>query len=671
MSDSQPTAVAPDGSRSSTRRTDRLDLLEWLVLAVSVAPVVAAVIRRSGTRWIPIGDNALIEMRARDVFSIHHVPLLGTWSSASLTAGKDLNHPGPLLFDILAIPVRLFGGATGVALGVGLVNAAAIVGTALVARRVAGRTGFVAGAAVAALLAHTLGSAMLTDPWNPHVLVLPALLLLVSTWAVAAGDLGAGPVLMAAASLCLQVHLGYVYLAPALVIAGVAGAVVVYRHRWRTDPAARTADLPHVRRATLTSVTTVLVLWAQPLIEQFFGSGQGNLARIATSTGGDEPTIGARLAVRIAGSVMPAPWWWGRRSWVDAVPYTQYRDDGVTLQPVGVRGVAVALLGLSVMVVVPAALAAAARRRRDRPALVAVVVAAIAVVMALASLTIMPIGPLGLTPHQMRWLWSIGAFWMFAVVVAAAPVVAARRPGGAAQASGGRAAWIGAAVVAVVSLANVPAYVQAAGPDTFPEAIPAARALSDQVRRYHTDQAVVLDASNLRYLEPYSAVVLTAMQQAGVDFRVREEGLVRQVGDARRATGDEPLTVFLLEARAALDVPDGSERIAFTSPLTADEIARLLDGEQQMIDEVASFGIVLSESGRQQVEAGAFGMTERQIADAAAEDPVGFVQGGLAAELVAAGALDLDPSVADVFTTTSELRRRVGTDTVAVLIRPA
>lgn len=646
-----------------------LDVLEWSVLAVSILPVVAAAVRRSGTRWIPIGDNALVEMRARDVFSVDHVPLLGTWSSASLSAGKDLNHPGPLLFDLLAIPVRLFGGATGVAIGVGAVNAAAIVGVSLVARRVAGRGGFLVGALVAALLAHTLGSAMLTDPWNPHVLVLPALLVLVCTWAVAAGDVAVLPVLLGAASLCLQVHLGYAYLVPSVVIVALVGAALVYRRRWRLDPTTRATDVPHLRRVSIVSLATVLVLWAQPLIEQLAGSGQGNLARIATSTGGDEPAIGARLAVRVAGSVLPSPWWWARGSWVDAVPYTPYEADGVTLAPVDVRGAGPAALGLGAMVVVLVALGWPAWRRRDRRGLVAVVVAAAAMCLAVASLAIMPIGPLGLTPHQMRWLWSIGAFWLFAVAVAAIPPVgsllAGRRTGSAA------APWVVAAAVAAVSLANVPAYVQAAGPDTFPEAIPAARAISDQVRDYRTDEAVVLDASNLRYLEPYSAVVLTALQQAGVDFRVVEEGLVRQVGDARRATGDEPLTVYLLEARAALDVPAGSEQIAFTSPLDAAAIVRLLAGEQQMIDEVASFGIVLSDEGRRLAADGAFGLTEQQIGDAAALDPVQFVQGGLAAELVAAGALELDAGVAEVFTTTSELRRQVGTDTVAVLIRPS
>ena len=49
----------------------------------------------------PIGDNALIELRAWDVFTSDR-PLLGTWSSASVATGLDLNHPGPLLFDYFA-----------------------------------------------------------------------------------------------------------------------------------------------------------------------------------------------------------------------------------------------------------------------------------------------------------------------------------------------------------------------------------------------------------------------------------------------------------------------------------------------------------------------------------------------------------------------------------------
>ena len=33
--------------------------------------------------------------------------MLGTWTSASLSVGKDINNPGPLLYDLLAVPVRI------------------------------------------------------------------------------------------------------------------------------------------------------------------------------------------------------------------------------------------------------------------------------------------------------------------------------------------------------------------------------------------------------------------------------------------------------------------------------------------------------------------------------------------------------------------------------------
>jgi hypothetical protein len=635
--------------------------LETFAIVFAIVPVITAIARRSGTRWIPIGDNALVELRARDVFSIDHFPFLGTWSSASLSAGKDLNHPGPLLFDLLAIPVRLFGGATGVALGVGLVNIAAIVGSAVVAYRVGGRLACLAATAVASLLAYTLGSAMLTDPWNPHVLVLPALFMLVCAWAVASGDLVVVPWLLAACSLCLQTHLGYAYLVPAVVLAALAGAAIVLRRRWRLDETCRPGDLTRVRRTGMIATLTLVVLWAQPLIEQCFGEGQGNLARILTSTGGDEPTIGARTAVRIAGGVLAVPPWWDRSSFVDAVPYTPYDADGVTLTPVGLRGLGAAVIGLVLLFAVLGALCWWAWRRRDRVAVVATTMAAIVVVLALGSITIMPIGPLGLTPHQMRWLWSIGAFSLFAVMVALVAAITPERRR--------TAGFVLVGVVVVVSVANVPAFVQPAGPDTFPEAIPVARSISDQVREFRTDQRVVLDSSTLRYLEPYSAVVMAAMLQSGVDLRVSEEGLVRQLGNARRATGDEPLTVTLLEGRAALEVPEGSERIAFTSPLDAVAIDQLLAGERAMVDEISAFGVVLSAVGEQLAADGAFGRTAAEIVDAAFDAPA-FVGSGFAAELVAAGALTLDPSVADVFESTSALRRQVGTTTVAVVITP-
>src|SRR3954469_25808880 len=96
------------------------------------APLVIALGRvLFGSSYIPSGDTSLIEMNVRD---IAHVPTLGVYSRF------DWNHPGPALYYLLAAPYRLFGGSsTGLLVGALLLNIAAIVGSALVARRVGGR----------------------------------------------------------------------------------------------------------------------------------------------------------------------------------------------------------------------------------------------------------------------------------------------------------------------------------------------------------------------------------------------------------------------------------------------------------------------------------------------------------------------------------------------------
>jgi hypothetical protein len=92
-------------------------------LLAAVAPIIVAAARAIDRGWIPVTDNALITIRARDVLTDHH-PLLGTWSSASGTTGTAFNNPGPLLFDLLALPARLLEGGAGVAVAVTVLNVA-------------------------------------------------------------------------------------------------------------------------------------------------------------------------------------------------------------------------------------------------------------------------------------------------------------------------------------------------------------------------------------------------------------------------------------------------------------------------------------------------------------------------------------------------------------------
>ncbi len=47
-----------------------------------IVPIITAVIRALRNDWFPIGDNALLFIRTRDVLTEDH-PYLGSWTSAS------------------------------------------------------------------------------------------------------------------------------------------------------------------------------------------------------------------------------------------------------------------------------------------------------------------------------------------------------------------------------------------------------------------------------------------------------------------------------------------------------------------------------------------------------------------------------------------------------------
>jgi hypothetical protein len=628
-----------------------------LVTAVAVLPIVVAIVRSISSDWMPIGDNALVEMRSRDVFTIAHFPWLGTWSSASLTAGTDLNHPVPLLFDLLALPVRLFGGPAGVALGVGLVNIAAVVLAVLAALRAGGRTAGVLAGATAAALSWTMGSALLTDPWNPHVLILPCLAMLMLAWTVASGQLGWLPWMLAVASLCLQTHLGYAYLVPATCLVAIGGAAVVFRRRWRLDAGIRAEDVRSIRRTGAWSVGVLLVLWLQPLVEQFTGTGKGNLARILSSTGGDQPKVGGSLGVRLFASVVALPPWWGRSSFTTSVPDTPFEPDGVTVDPAGVPRIAIAVVALLVLAGLLGLAGWWAWRRRDRPLTVAVVLAGVLAVIALGTLYLMPIGVLGLTAHQMRWLWPIGAFTAFVLLFALA-----RRFPSAPVWTG-----IGAGLTGLFVLLNLPAHVQPAGPERDVTAQPVARSLSAQMAAFEPDGDVLFDVSNLRFAESYSTVVMSAMQRDGIDFFVTEEGMVRQLGEARRADGSETVRVMVLEGRAALDPPVDGERVAFASPLSPAEIDELLALEQDEVAELERVGTPLTPAGEALIDAGTLGVDS---AGFAAMTPHELVDAGIIAGLVASDGLDLGLLDAATFTRATELRLRVTTTTASVVATP-
>ena len=90
--------MAPTRHDVTTRRA-----LVTSAFVVALAGVVAAVITRAGRAYLPLGDEANIDLRVRDVFT-GDTPLVGAYS-------RGFSHPGPLLFWLLAPLSAVTGGA--------------------------------------------------------------------------------------------------------------------------------------------------------------------------------------------------------------------------------------------------------------------------------------------------------------------------------------------------------------------------------------------------------------------------------------------------------------------------------------------------------------------------------------------------------------------------------
>lgn len=519
----------------------------WTVamVLVVVLPVAVSGIRGAARGWRPLGDNGILLVRAADVGTEHH-PLLGSWTSASMVFDQHMNNPGPLYFDAVAPTTRLLGPWVGLPLGVMLVNMAAAALAVVAARRIAGVASMVAVAAVVAALEWVMGSELLFDLWQPNALVLPMLAFLVVAAVVATGDLALAPWLVGLASLLVQTHLN---LAPMVVAVSGATAVVAVaamRRRGAVSP---------WRRPLAWTLAVAVVAWVQPLIEQFSGPGEGNLSRLAGSAFADRDaiTLGwARSARLVAEVVVVAPWF-ARGSYDRAVP--PGLGDG-SLPGVIAVGPAMLLLGLVVALMVGVAVAG---RRWSRPGLAAMgAVTALSLVGGVAALAVTPVNAIGVSSHQMRWLWPLGAL-ASATLLTAVVVGASRWPGGARWAV---AAVGGLAVLAAV--ATVPTHVAASGgPDSETAARPAADELVDDLGDLRGRGTVLFDPLALRFGEPYSGRVFAELQHLGIPFVFDDEGFIRQFGEGRRHEGDADLRMWLVEGEAALAVPPGVERVGF------------------------------------------------------------------------------------------------------------
>src|SRR4029077_19446770 len=114
--------------------------------------------------WFPLGDRAIIAVRSYDVLSTHP-PLLGQYSASSAVIGRPVLSPGPMLYWLLALPVRV--GPVAPAVTIGIVNTCAVIGIVAVARRRGGIPLMVATGVAVSLMCASFDTQVLHDVWNP------------------------------------------------------------------------------------------------------------------------------------------------------------------------------------------------------------------------------------------------------------------------------------------------------------------------------------------------------------------------------------------------------------------------------------------------------------------------------------------------------------------------
>ncbi|MEO6652937.1 MAG: hypothetical protein ABIP17_09805 [Ilumatobacteraceae bacterium] len=549
----------PERSMTDPPLDARQNRLRWALRIAIVVPMAVAAARAVSAGWFPVGDSALLAIRAHDVGTADH-PLLGSWTSASLTLGTNVNNPGPLYPDLLAPFMWTLGRwssiGTGVAVGVASVNAGFALLTAWVGDRLGGWRVERWALLLVAALSWSMGSELLIDIWQPHALLIPFACLLLVTVGLLDDEWRLFPLWLGIASLIVQTHIGYVY------VIGVLGVVVVVHGVL----ALRRADLTVGRftrnRTVRWSSAVVGLAWLQPVIEQCFGEGRGNLLRLAANANGGDVTIGGRTAVELVALVVALPPWWTRFGFADSVvstPLTPSPDGPVLMVP-GLPGLLVSVGSIVLVVALLGALTVLLRRRGATTAAGATLISLIGVVTGVATLTVQTVSVVGLGSHHVRWLFVLALFvhlsilWAIVELLPDVPRPAVAR-------------IVIPTAITLLCMANVPFFAQDLGPTADRAASETLDRTFDDLTAFTPGGPVRYDVGNLRPFEPWSSAVQMRLVELGIEFHVADEGVVRQLGNRRRADGSDVTTVSEIERGAALTYDGPGCVLSIASPL--------------------------------------------------------------------------------------------------------
>lgn len=540
----------------SPGRPPVVGIVGWAALATAAVVVVAigwAMVDGVVGGWQPVGDEAVIAVRAADTFS-SHPPLVGPPTSLSVAAREPVSHPGPLQLWLLAPFVRLLG-PEGALVGTAVLNMGWVVGIVAVGWRHAGRGFALLTAVFVALLVSALGGHMLRDPYNPWAAVLPTALCALLAWRAASGDRWALPAAVAVGSFAAQTHLSFLPVSAALVgfaVLVLCGDAVRDRRRGRRD------RVSGVGAPVVAALLVGVVCWSGPLVDQV--SGDGNLAAILRAGGGDGERVGWLTGVDGATGMLGWPPRWLDRPGLDEV---LVRPDWAVRTTAAFSVAALVAVGVG------------AWRRGDARLVRLVAVAAVGLAAATATTAAIVLDAnAGLNvSNRLSWWPTAMIAWLalaWGTVLAGRRVVGrtalVRRPGLVAVVA--LAALVGAGLLARRTLADV-AVAQDPQSGYFGPAVYLADRLAERGGGPYR-----LSGADWIAEDGLAPALVAQLEARDIDVRV-DDDLSARLGRHRRATGDEVETILL---RAS---PDADEPFRGRPPLAVYDRRNPPDGYER------------------------------------------------------------------------------------------
>lgn len=400
-----PARVSAAWERSS--RTERVALL--VASVATVLPIWVAAVRVGLRGLVPVGDTAIMALRAPDVLS-SSPPLIGM--PASSASGAEVVHfPAAWQLYWMAVPVEVLGATWGTVVAMAALNTVWI-GLAiwLVVRNLEPTSALwtIAGIGV---FCWSIGSGMLIEAWPLRMVLVPFLCVVIAAWCTALGDRAALVVLAGAANFAWLDHLVLVAAVPLVALAGCAGLVAGHVRAQRADPESRARRRRRLIRGIGAAAAVTFVMWLPPLIQQVTGS-PGNLGLLLGGSSDGAPAIhSGSAAVHVVAGLIGHPPFWLRGSLEDPTFYrahlTSFAAGSATWADLVVLAlVAAAFTALGVLAV----------RRRDRVGLALLGVAAAAIVASGATVYLAPVTT-ALVPEYLYSVWVTALVTWLAVIV--------------------------------------------------------------------------------------------------------------------------------------------------------------------------------------------------------------------------------------------------------------